>query len=272
MFEDYDIDFDAEQGSESPAIDLVERDAVKKLREFFKGHPEEVFFSRQLEVRHEGNYFHWVTNRALRELRGLGVILGETRALRTGGSINLLWFRSYRFYRRSASRLVTLVEEYADPNIGGAVGLHGEAMVLEGFARSQFVMRGRNTREFRGRTWESSEHNLDFIFERDGCTYGVEVKNTLSYMDYVEFQTKIELCKFLGIVPVFAVRMLPKTWINELVTAGGFGLIMKFQMYPWSHKDLARRVASELGLPVDAPRALGEGTMRRFVVWHLKHL
>lgn len=231
-----------------------------------------MFFSRQLEVQHEDDYFHWITNRALRELRDSGRILGESRSLSTGSSINLLWHKGYRFYRRSASRVVALVEEYADPNIGGAVGLHGEFMVLEGFARSEFVMRGKNTREFSGKTWTETDHNLDFIFEKDGQGYGVEVKNTLGYMEYEELQTKVRLCQFLGIRPVFAARMLPRTWMNELITAGGFGLILKYQLYPWSHKELARRVANELGLPVDAPRALKEGTMNRFMAWHRKNL
>ena len=56
-------------------------------------------------------------------------------------------------------------------------------MVLEGFARSKFVMQGRHTRSFGGKTWERSEQNLDFIFERDGLAYGIEVKNTLGYME-----------------------------------------------------------------------------------------
>ena len=190
----------------------------------------------------------------------------------TGGSINLLWHRGYRFYRRSATRLMNLVEEYADPNIGGVIGLHGEFMVLEGFARSEFVMRGRNARGFAGKEWTSSEHNLDFIFERDGQAYGIEVKNTLGYMDYDEFQIKIRLCKFLGLRPLFVARMLPRTWMNELINAGGYGMIMKYQLYPWTHKNLAKRVASELGLPVDAPRALAEGTMNRFLSWHRRQL
>lgn len=168
--------------------------------------------------------------------------------------------------------MVSLVEEYADPNMGGVVGLHGEFMVLEGFARSEFVMRGRNTRAFGGKMWTDTDHNLDFIFEKDNQAYGLEVKNTLGYMDYDEFQTKIPLCQSLGIRPVFIVRMLPRTWMNELITAGGFGLIMKYQLYPWSHKELARRVATELGLPVDAPRALNDGTMNRFMAWHRKNL
>lgn len=150
--------------------------------------------------------------------------------------------------------------------------MHGEMMVLEDFARSEFVMRGRNTREFRGRLWIETENNLDFIFERDGQAYGVEVKNTLGYMDYDEFQLKIRLCQFLGIRPIFAARMLPKSWMSELIDSGGYGMIMKYQLYPWTHKELAKRVADELTLPVDAPRALYEVTMNRFLEWHKKWL
>ena len=34
----------------------------------------------------------------------------------------------------------------------------------------------------------------NFIFERDEIAYGVEVKNTLGYMNYEEFVIKIALC------------------------------------------------------------------------------
>ena len=119
---------------------------------------------------------------------------------------------------------------------------------------------------------DRTAHNLDFIFERDGLTYGVEVKNTLGYMNDREFKTKIAMCVELGIKPVFAVRMIPKTWVREVVEAGGFALILKYQLYPWSHRELARRVAGTLELPVDAPRALEEGTMQRFLRWHERGL
>lgn len=122
------------------------------------------------------------------------------------------------------------------------------------------------------REWAETEHNLDFIFERDGRAYGVEVKNTLSYMDRKEFEIKIRLCETLGITPVFAVRMLPKTWAYELISRGGYAMILKYQLYPWAHIELARRVARELSLPVDAPKALAEGTMNRFETWHEKKL
>jgi len=91
-------------------------------------------------------------------------------------------------------------------------------------------------------------------------------------MDFKEFLIKIRLCRSLGIKPVFVCRMLPKSWIYELSKAGGFALILKYQLYPWTHHQLAKRVARELGLPVDAPRILHEPTMARFLKWHLKQL
>lgn len=248
--------------------DPQEEEASVALRSFFEANRAEVFFSRQLEVRNEDRWYHWITNRALRGLLERGVINSETRKLQTGGTLNLMWHRSYRYYRRDAKKVLGLVEEYADPNIGGAVGLHGELMVLEGFARREFVMRGRNTRSFGGRSWNVSEHELDFIFERDSVAYGIEVKNMLGYMEYDELQTKLKMCSALGIKPVFVARMMPKSWIKEIVDAGGFALILKYQLYPVSHRELARKVKAELGLPIDSPKALEEGTMDRFVRWH----
>jgi len=105
-------------------------------------------------------------------------------------------------------------------------------------------------------------------FLRDGRAYGIEVKNTLGYMDRTDFDTKIRLCRHLGVRPVIAARMLPKTWINDLIIAGGFALIFKYQLYPWAHRELAKTVQKELGLPVDSPRSLSDGTMARFLRWH----
>jgi hypothetical protein len=262
------VDFDDNFAPEDRPADPEEELARDEMDRFFNTNREAVFFSRQLEVRHEDRWYHWITNRALRDLVREGVVRSEVRALATGSTVNLMWHRSYRYYRRDAKRVVELVEEYANPNIGGAIGLHGEFMVLEGFARRQFVLRGRNTRNYGSRNWTRTGHDLDFIFERDGVVYGTEVKNTLGYMEYEELQVKLTMCKELGMKAVFAARMLPKSWIKEIIEAGGFALILKYQLYPLAHRELARRVSREFGLPVDAPKALEEGTMERFVRWH----
>ncbi|HEY7233473.1 MAG TPA: hypothetical protein VH539_04945 [Gemmatimonadaceae bacterium] len=263
-------DFDDYEPEEERAPDPQQVRAGDVLREFFKQRRDEVFSSRQVEVVHEGQFFHWVTNRAIRELEKEGLLRSEMRDLAFGGSVKLIWHRAYRYPKRYSEKLVALINEYSAPNIGGALGLHGELMVLEGFAKQQFVLWGREVNEYGGARWIESEHDLDFVFGRDGVGYGVEVKNTLPYMDYQELRTKIRLCRHLGLRPVVAARMLPKTWIEELRLSGGFALVLKYQLYPLAHADLAKRVRQEMGLPVDSPRSLAEGTMARFVAWHSK--
>jgi hypothetical protein len=268
---DYDDFYFNDEGPAS-AVDGAQVEARNEVEKIFLQNKERVFFSRQIEVRLEDKYFHWITNRAIREMIGEKVIVGEKRRLKTGGEIHLIWNRNYRYYRREASKVINLVEEYADPNIAGAIGLNGETMVLEGFARHEFVMKGRNTKKYKDNEWNLTDHNLDFIFEKDGLLYGIEVKNTLGYMDYKELEIKIKMCKELGLKPVFVARMMPKTWIKEIIDEGGFCLILKYQLYPWTHKELAKKIAKELNLPVDAPRIIEDGTMARFIRWHKKRM
>jgi hypothetical protein len=263
--------WDPEPEREPRPPDPREEEAIEGLAAMFTEHRERVFWARQVEVMHEDRWFHWITDRALKRLVG-GQVSSEVRHLAGGAPIRLYWHKSYRYYRREAQRVVQLVDEYSQPRFGQALGLQGEHMVLAGFAGREFLMRGRNTRAYMDRIWEETEHNLDFIFERDGVAYGVEVKNTLGYMELDELRVKVELCNHLEIKPVFVVRMLPKHWIQEVADAGGFTLVLKFQLYPWADLGLAKRVAGELGLPVDAPRALNDGTMNRFVKWHEKQV
>jgi hypothetical protein len=189
-------DFDYEDKA-FPA-DEYEKSARDTLTVLFDERRRRVFFANQLAVLNERRFFHWVTSRAIDDLIGEGVIATETRQLSAGGEMKLLWHKSHRYCKRDAKRIVELVELYGSPSIRAALGLQAEALVLEGFAKREFVLRGRHANEFRGRKWTKTQQNLDFIFERDSHAYGVEVKNTLSYMKQSELMTKIEMCGHLG--------------------------------------------------------------------------
>lgn len=241
--------------------------ARARLLAFFEDNPQSVFYSRQLEVLFEREYFHWVTNRAVRELVREGRICSESRTLDLGSEIKLLWHRKNRFYKRAAAEVFDIVNRYSSAASDGALGLQGEHLVLAAFARRQFVLTGEHTNKHNGSQWEETNHNLDFIFERNGVSYGVEVKNTLRYLDIDEFVSKVKMSVMLGIKPVFAVRSLPKTWIQALIEAGGFAMIMRFQFYPWTHEHLAKEISEKLQLPVDTPKRIADGTMTRFLDW-----
>ena len=77
-----------DRSDEQPS-DLQEVDARDVLKDFFNRNRTQVFFSRQLEVRNEKEYFHWITNRAIRDLENEGFISAEWRKLNTGLLLNL---------------------------------------------------------------------------------------------------------------------------------------------------------------------------------------
>ena len=91
-------------------------------------------------------------------------------------------------------------------------------------------------------------------------------------MDYDELKIKLQMCNYLGLKPIFAVRMLPKTWINEVKNLGGFSLVMKYQFYPLSFKDLATQVKDTLNFPISTPKRLEQGTMDRVLKWLIKNV
>lgn len=264
--EEYDEYEGAEPEVEEEQVDEREEKAVEVLTEFFEKNKKRVFYFRQIEVYHEGQFFHWITNRALHRLIGK-VLRVEERKLKFGSPISFIWHKSLRYYKTEIKKTLKLVEEYSDPYVGASLGLNGEFMVLEGFARKQFLCVGRHTNSYGGKKW-MSDHNLDFIFEKDSIAYGVEVKNQLRYPEHSEINNKMQMCEYLGVRPVFVARMMPKSWINEVRKKNGFSLILKYQLYPLSHKVVASRVAKELGLPVDTPKFLMEKTMKRFLGWH----
>ncbi len=264
-----DIGYEPEYASGPDEYDVSARET---LRGFFEANDSNVFFVNQLVVQNERTFFHWVTRNAIDYLIADGFLATEKRKLATGTEIKLLWHNRYRYYKRNAAKVVKLVNEYGSPNMCASLGLWGEQMVLAAFAKRQFLLREQHTRKYGDKEWTASNQNLDFVFERDGRAYGIEVKNTLSYMDESELDAKIALSEHLGITPVFAARMLPKSWIKRVIDHGGYAMILKYQLYPWTHADLAKKVAAELSLPVDAPKALADGTMDRFLKWHQKKL
>lgn len=244
--------------------------AAAILEEFFETKKSNVFYGRQIEILFEDDYFHWVTTRAIRTISS---IKEEWHPLAHGGQVKILFHKSNRYYKRSAEKLIATINSYSDPRITRAIGENGENLVARGFSRSEFIQRGEGTNIYGEKEWKETDHDLDFIFEKDGIAYGIEVKNTLGYMELDEIKVKVKICSELGLKPVFAVRMLPKSWVfQHIASVGGFALIMKYQMYPSVLSDLALQIKNELGLPVDTPRSLQEGTMRRFTNWHERNL
>jgi hypothetical protein len=121
-----------------------------------------------------------------------------------------------------------------------------------------------------GTQWTETGHDLDFLIQRDGVRYGVEVKNQLGYIDQTEFEVKLKMCRFFGVKPLFATRMMPKNYIHDIGSQMGYALITQNQNYPLLAGDLARRVQATLKLPVAVIQRLPDTALVRFEKWHQK--
>jgi hypothetical protein len=76
------------------------------------------------------------------------------------------------------------------------------------------------------------------------------------------------MCEFLGLKPFFIMRYAPKNYMKRIIDAGGIGLMFEQQLYPYGYEGLAKTVRDELGLKVDCPRRVPDGTVERAVKAH----
>jgi hypothetical protein len=258
---------------ERPRDRVIDEAKVVIMERLFRDDTKEVYYGRQVEIALERQFFHWITNRALNELAASREILfasDETKPY----APHFYWPRRHRYPKRQMADIGRLVAEFSEPGFTHALGQHGEMLADIGFADIGFRVLARTVREVDGRVWTATGHNLDrlIVREADGVRYGVEIKNTLPYIDLTEFQVKIAMCRHFGVRPLFITRMMPRNYNFTLIGEGGFSLILGTQHYPLMAEDLARRVRARLNFPVACIRQLPDTALKRFHDWHLKHL
>jgi hypothetical protein len=94
----------------------------------------------------------------------------------------------------------------------------------------------------------------------------------MAYVPRDELLIKLGMCRHLHLRPLSILRYAPKSYMYLVSQAGGFALLYKWQMLPYGFGAIAKDLRETLGLPVDCPRAIQEGTIKRLLKWHLRHL
>jgi hypothetical protein len=216
LSDDYD-EYIYEDYEEPPRPRDSKIDEAKKvlLREYFPEKGTQVYYGRQLEIWLEKQFFHWITKKALNELFKEGLI-GFVAERAGHHKAHFYYPRRHRYPRRQIKQTLDLIAEFSDPLFTRAVGNHGELLADSGFANIGFRILQRKVSEVEGKHWTKSNHDLDRLIQRDGLRYGVEIKNQLGYIDQTEFQTKLDMCRYFGVRPLFITRMMPKSYAYEV--------------------------------------------------------
>jgi hypothetical protein len=246
--------------------------AQADLRGLYEEDRERVFFIRQVQVKFEKKYFHWITNNAILGLHQMGYLRDIRIPKEKGTSTRFFIHRSNRYAKRKINEIEKIIEEYSQDHITRSCGHRAEDLFCKAMARRGFMPVEEKVKEYRGKKWEKTGHDLDFVFVKDGIEYGAEIKNKWGYIEKEELEIKLKMCEFWGIRPLLIMRYAPKSYIRNINDCGGFALLFGAQIYDLSQEDLAGKIRDILGMPAVCPRSISEGIIDRFENWHKRQM
>ncbi len=262
---------------ERPEDAYVEQ-AKPELLHFLTENADRLFYLKQLQVLFESKrgpdrpgYYHWITAKGLYRLVDDTLVGNAYVTTPKGTRVRLFFKKGHRYWRRQSRGLLALIDDMSEPSVAEACGEHADVLFHHALLTRGFTSYAEDAREYRGKIWTETDHNLDFIIEKDNLAYGCEVKNKWDYIDRDELRTKIHMCQYLGLRPLFIMRASPTSYNYEIIEAGGYAMIFVSHIYPFGTKSFADRIHSELSLPADSPKAIPAGIIDRFIRWHQRH-
>lgn len=268
----YEDPEDDEENEEERVPDKYFLKVQKEIEELYDRDRESVYYLRQLQVKYEKKYFHWITYHAINELYNFGYLKDFRTAKTKGTSTRYFFHKSNRYARRKINEIEKIIREYSQDHITRSCGHRAEDLFCNALAMRAFMPMSKKVKNYNGREWKKTGHDLDFVFKRDKIAYGCEIKNKLSYIEKDELERKLDMCDYFGIKPLFIMRASPKTYNKMIIERGGFALIYEAQIYELSQEALVNKMKTVLGLPVVCSKAIPDGIIDRFENWHKDNL
>jgi hypothetical protein len=244
-----------------PQIDAAKHALRHHFTNVLGGPIRSAYYLSQLQILYEQDFFPWVLSDAVKQLIDEGFLTKLTEEdipeISSLPNITRIQFlinsraiaANPNQIKKRCRNTATLVNRYSSPVNSDMIGKHLESLVRAELRAQSFTIEGSHTNSFNRRQWTRTDHNLDFIATHSSghLSIGVEVKNTLDMIEAEEIDIKIEICKFLGIIPVFAVRWI-KPYINCINRQGGFSWVFKTQMYPLGQDKFVRELFARLSV------------------------
>lgn len=270
----------------------AELELIKRFTNVRKEPIKTPFYLRQLQVFYENDYSDSTISKALNNLVSKG-ILRIIRKKDFPQSHQIKHVPDMVFYYNSKIKendldlliqksfnIAKIVNQYSHPSVTEDLGKHLEDLVSYELRAQQFNIVSKYSNAYNGKKWKRSGSNLDIIATHKikNLKIGVEIKNTLDIISIKDIREKIEICEFLGLTPVFAVRWL-EPHIQHLAGSSGFAWIFKTQLYPLGYKKLVQIISEKLSLysrktnsiekhfPVTVSGSLPQDSIRQFEDW-----
>jgi len=230
------------------------------------------FHKRNLQVLFEEEYPHDITLKAIQALKQEGFL--KQKSVRIDSTeVHFVYRYNLRYVARLMKQLTELIRQYSDYSISKATGEYAETLFSFMFRLNGFKIAARNVSEYDGTKWvRTQKQDLDFVIEKEGITYGVEIKNTFDYMPAVEFQHKLGICKRFGLVPLFPLRCPSDRQFEMMEDAGGLALKFKTRIFPPGQEELVHNIWNFMRLPVNVWLEIPRRIEQHFLNFHSQQL
>lgn len=241
----------------TPSSEKIKIAAETVLKLFTEGELQ-VAFDREIRYRLEAQFPHDITGEAIRKLK-------EDRKIKitnipgrrgTGDMPNIF----YCLPNSNYNSLIPLMHKKLDLSIfitgtSSAMGRHAELAWWRAFKRnnwniyptSESDLKGVN--EYKGRK-STINNNIEYVAEKDGIEYGIEVKNGLNYPD--DLYWKFTVATELETIPLIISRWLNPAQVPLIEGLGGTQIVYKDSIYSTTYKSMIEEARTILGTPVIA--------------------
>ena len=147
--DDYYYDFiDTPESYEEYGPDSYFIEAQQKIREIYERDRQSVYYVRQMQIKLEKDYFHWITHNAMVGLEKIGYLRDIRIEREAGTSTRFFIHKSNRYPMRRIKKMEKLVEEYSDDTITRSCGHRAEDLFCNGLTLKGFVPKGKKVRSY----------------------------------------------------------------------------------------------------------------------------
>ena len=237
---------------------------------------EQVAYRNEFRYRLEREFFHTVTDYALRRLDEGKAYSEGLKLARTGlpGRRSIAQGTPNVFYKATATDYPPLLpimkkklelSEFVS-EMAGCAGFHAQYLWRDAFADLGYRILKEDVSEFEGKKVEGGD--IDFVAEKDGVRFGVEVKNGLEYPN--DLGNKVRVAIELGTIPVMVVRRVAWDVYANLKKYGVLTKIYETCIMPSSYESVVAECVEVLGMPLIALDAISGKTRRHLeekVMW-----
>lgn len=222
----------------------------------------------------ENDYSPGKVKGGLQKLEEVGIIASIKKEVEKVGEAKFYFLSIYyddvltEKIRKKIERIVKWIKKYSDSKVTKMLGDHLHDVVKAELRVQGFEIIAEKTRKYKEKEWTKTKETLDIIAKHKvrNLTIGVEIKNMLYLAPISEVSTKIEMCDYFEIKPVFACRWL-EPHRHEIVSRGGFLWQFKKQLYPRGQEKFVESLHKRFKFPVEVNSELPATTIKEFEEW-----